>query len=140
MPLNAGNVLGPEDSGPAARWLSLIRQALNTNHCKDDVDHDKVTSQQGRQKPRLSFSDYLTLEDELDCEEFAKWSQDKSSNGQNSPLASTSGRHYCLATSKQMVGIFLCVWIRSDLFTHLSNLKVSCVGRGIMGYLGNKVN
>ena len=46
---------------------------------------------------------------------------------------------YCLAASKQMVGIFLCVWVRADLQRHISNLRVSCVGRGIMGYLGNKV-
>ena len=38
-----------------------------------------------------------------------------------------------------MVGIFLCVWVRADLQRHISNLRVSCVGRGIMGYLGNKV-
>ncbi|KAL2344983.1 hypothetical protein Fmac_006268 [Flemingia macrophylla] len=31
VPLNAGNVLGPEDSGPAAKWVGLIHQALNFN-------------------------------------------------------------------------------------------------------------
>ncbi|RZC71822.1 hypothetical protein C5167_034971, partial [Papaver somniferum] len=50
-----------------------------------------------------------------------------------SPKNSTSSR-YSLAASKQMVGIFLCVWVRTDLNQHVSNLKVSC----IMGYLGNK--
>nr|CAD1828730.1 unnamed protein product [Ananas comosus var. bracteatus] len=29
VPLNAGNVLGAEDKGPAYRWLALIRRALN---------------------------------------------------------------------------------------------------------------
>jgi hypothetical protein len=38
-----------------------------------------------------------------------------------------------------MVGIFLMVWVRSDIREHVKNLKVSCVGRGLMGYLGNKV-
>jgi len=93
VPLNAGNVLGPEDSGPAAKWLGLIREALNSN-------------------------------EELD------------NTGQNSPKSSP---RYCLAASKQMVGIFLSVWVRADLCNHVTNLKVSCVGRGIMGYLGNKV-
>ncbi|XP_027352914.1 type I inositol polyphosphate 5-phosphatase 8-like [Abrus precatorius] len=100
VPLNAGNVLGPEDSGPAAKWLTLIGQALNSNN----------------------FSEFLSLEDDLD-------------NGERSP---TSPRRYCLAASKQMVGIFLSVWVRTDLCDHISNVKVSCVGRGIMGYLGNK--
>lgn len=46
---------------------------------------------------------------------------------------------YCLVASKQMVGIFLTVWVKSDLRDSVKNLKVSCVGRGLMGYLGNKV-
>ncbi|KAA8548664.1 hypothetical protein F0562_000348 [Nyssa sinensis] len=45
---------------------------------------------------------------------------------------------YCLVSSKQMVGIFLTIWVRSDLREHVRNMKVSCVGRGLMGYLGNK--
>ncbi|KAE8701444.1 Type I inositol 1,4,5-trisphosphate 5-phosphatase CVP2 [Hibiscus syriacus] len=45
---------------------------------------------------------------------------------------------YCLVASKQMVGIFLTVWVKSDLRDDVRNLKVSCVGRGLMGYLGNK--
>ncbi|KAJ8563560.1 hypothetical protein K7X08_032012 [Anisodus acutangulus] len=45
---------------------------------------------------------------------------------------------YCLAASKQMVGIFLTVWVRSDLREHVRNMKVLCVGRGLMGYLRNK--
>ncbi|XP_004292579.1 PREDICTED: type I inositol 1,4,5-trisphosphate 5-phosphatase CVP2 [Fragaria vesca subsp. vesca] len=45
---------------------------------------------------------------------------------------------YCLVASKQMVGIFLTVWVKSDLRDDVRNMKVSCVGRGLMGYLGNK--
>ncbi|ONM07628.1 Type IV inositol polyphosphate 5-phosphatase 7 [Zea mays] len=50
-----------------------------------------------------------------------------------------TGSRYCLVASKQMVGIFLMVWVRSDIREHVKNLKVSCVGRGLMGYLGNKL-
>jgi hypothetical protein len=46
---------------------------------------------------------------------------------------------YCLVASKQMVGLFLMIWARSEIKTDIRNLKVSCVGRGLMGYLGNKV-
>ncbi|GAU18883.1 hypothetical protein TSUD_228730 [Trifolium subterraneum] len=45
---------------------------------------------------------------------------------------------YSLVASKQMVGIFLTVWVRGELKDHVKNMKVSCVGRGLMGYLGNK--
>ncbi|KAM0863359.1 hypothetical protein ACQ4PT_044636 [Festuca glaucescens] len=45
---------------------------------------------------------------------------------------------YCLVASKQMVGLFLMVWARREIKSDIRNLKVSCVGRGLMGYLGNK--
>ncbi|KAJ9675485.1 hypothetical protein PVL29_024419 [Vitis rotundifolia] len=40
--------------------------------------------------------------------------------------------------SKQMVGIFLTIWVRRSLRKHIQNLKVSTVGVGVMGYIGNK--
>lgn len=40
--------------------------------------------------------------------------------------------------SKQMVGIFISVWIRSNLRPYIRHPNVSCVGCGVMGYLGNK--
>ena len=148
IPLNAGNVLGPEDSGPASKWLTLIREALNP---KDDTINS--IDEQGSLKQRLSLSNCLSLEDELDNEEFGSMyhmhrnNSNASSIGESSPTSpfkrksqcSPKQQSYCLVTSKQMVGIFLCVWVREDLCKHVSNLKVSCVGRGIMGYLGNKV-
>ncbi|KAL9149894.1 hypothetical protein ABFS82_12G134900 [Erythranthe guttata] len=89
VPLNPGNVLGPEDCGPASKWISLIRKSLNGEIISSKID---------KLKPHK----------------------------------------YCLAASKQMVGIFLCVWVREDLNQYVTNLKVSCVGTGVMGYLGNK--
>lgn len=41
--------------------------------------------------------------------------------------------------SKQMVGILISVWVRSDLRPYIHHPSVSCVGCGIMGCLGNKV-
>ncbi|KAK4484113.1 hypothetical protein RD792_011333 [Penstemon davidsonii] len=40
--------------------------------------------------------------------------------------------------SKQMVGILISVWIRTNLQPFVQNPSVSCVGCGIMGCLGNK--
>jgi len=45
---------------------------------------------------------------------------------------------YGLVASKQMVGIFLTVWMRKELIQHVSHLRISSVTRGIMGCLGNK--
>lgn len=85
--LNAGNVLGAEDAGPARRWVSLIDQALN-------------------------------------------------STDEEAPVSAAA---YRLAASKQMVGVFLSVWMRAGLVPLVSDVKVSCVRRGVMGCTGNKV-
>lgn len=159
--MNAGNVLGAEDKGPADKWLSLIRDALNKNdpvlpHYYNNAtpnEHQAHLDQQGSLMPRLSFSDLLSLEDELstaDFERLLNLNRASTSSGESSPSSPlgqgrqesspTQQHRHCLAASKQMVGIFLCVWIRADLCRHISNMKVSCVGRGIMGYLGNKVS
>ena len=41
--------------------------------------------------------------------------------------------------SKHMVGIFLTIWVRRSLRSHIQNLDVSTVGVGVMGYIENKV-
>ncbi|KAL5992321.1 hypothetical protein ACLOJK_013237, partial [Asimina triloba] len=55
-----------------------------------------------------------------------------------SDYASQNNLNYCLISSKQMVGIFLSVWVRNELVPYIGHLRVSSVGRGIMGCLGNK--
>ncbi|KAL4281709.1 hypothetical protein GQ457_03G029510 [Hibiscus cannabinus] len=45
---------------------------------------------------------------------------------------------YVRIVSKQMVGIFLSIWVRRSLRQHIHNLKVSTVGVGVLGYIGNK--
>lgn len=46
---------------------------------------------------------------------------------------------YVRIVSKQMVGIYVSVWVQRKLRRHINNLKVSLVGVGLMGYMGNKV-
>ncbi|KAK6130617.1 hypothetical protein DH2020_035592 [Rehmannia glutinosa] len=45
---------------------------------------------------------------------------------------------YVRIVSKQMVGIFITVWVRRSLRRHIQNLNVSTVGVGVMGFIGNK--
>ncbi|CAI0557166.1 unnamed protein product, partial [Linum tenue] len=40
--------------------------------------------------------------------------------------------------SKKMVGVFVTIWVRRSLRKHIQNVKVSTVGVGVMGYIGNK--
>ncbi|KAK1403876.1 type IV inositol polyphosphate 5-phosphatase 3 [Heracleum sosnowskyi] len=46
--------------------------------------------------------------------------------------------HYVRIASKQMVGIFVTLWVRRSLRRHIQNVNVSTVGVGVMGYIGNK--
>ncbi|XP_042397918.1 type IV inositol polyphosphate 5-phosphatase 7-like isoform X1 [Zingiber officinale] len=211
VPLNAGNVLGSEDDGPAKKWLWLIRKALNSpDTCGSDSFHtpspvpDPILElnadferSSARQKNsaflhRRSFhslSRSMRMEGDtmfphpvLDhrfsvCErvsvgsrpsdfdpsprgEGPEGSSDGENIGEESPselfvspfygygappdpeeryrLSANSGLRYCLVASKQMVGIFLTIWVRNDIRDDVRELKVSCVGRGLMGYLGNK--
>ncbi|XP_076899108.1 type IV inositol polyphosphate 5-phosphatase 3-like [Bidens hawaiensis] len=45
---------------------------------------------------------------------------------------------YVRVVSKQMVGVFITIWVRRSLRKHIQNVNVSTVGVGVMGYIGNK--
>ncbi|KAK6929926.1 hypothetical protein RJ641_004020 [Dillenia turbinata] len=213
VPLNAGNVLGAEDNGPARKWLALIRKTLNNlpgtsggSGCytpspipdpivESNADFEGSTRQknssffhrrsfqttrswrmdndpyghQPRLDRRFSVCDRVIFghrPSDYDPNfrwghrpsDYSRWGSSDDDNGPGdspstviySPMSyggSTSVEdgyrlpghsRYCLVASKQMVGIFLTIWVRSDLRDDVKNMKVSCVGRGLMGYLGNK--
>lgn len=114
-----------------------------------------------RKGGRVSFSDLLAAEDDGsrrpstassepdDGSEASTPSPGPSSSSEEEPACAAArrwprgGRHrdqdrYRLAASKQMVGILLCVWVRADLLPRVARVRASCVGRGVMGYMGNK--
>ncbi|KAF8392344.1 hypothetical protein HHK36_022686 [Tetracentron sinense] len=202
VPLNAGNVLGAEDNGPARKWLSLIRKTLNnlpgtsgSGACYTpspipdpiaelDADFEGSTRQNASsffQRRSFQSSRSLRMDNDMsipqpqldrrfsvcdrvifghrpsDYDPNFRWgsSDEENIHGDSpstmfySPMSyggfasmedrdRPRGSRYCLVASKQMVGIFLTVWVRSDLRDNIKNMKVSCVGRGLMGYLGNK--
>ncbi|XP_058108428.1 type IV inositol polyphosphate 5-phosphatase 9-like [Magnolia sinica] len=110
VPLSTGNVLGPENGRISMKWNSLIRSALNkmVPTTKKNVQEAKV----GEKQKVYPFKDGDSRE-------------------------SVPPDFKCII-SKQMVGIFISVWMRADLRWYVQNPSVSCVGCGIMGCLGNK--
>lgn len=91
------------------------------------------------EKPEDSPSD---ASDECSTEEEddAFFDSDKgiSANSCFSKDANNKHPRYVRIVSKQMVGIYISVWVRKKLRRHIRNLKVSPVGVGLMGYMGNK--
>ncbi|XP_077224989.1 DNAse I-like superfamily protein isoform X2 [Tasmannia lanceolata] len=174
VPLNAGNVLVIEDNEPAAKWLSLINQALNRpNDQRDDPScpssesngsnkHNPKDSksQSGLlffQKPSLKvLSKNYRVDSSLlkicncaseslsqrqrtkELRELIQRVDPVEDESYMSELPCPNHLSYCLVASKQMVGIFLSVWVRTELVPHVGHLRICCVGRGIMGCLGNK--
>ncbi|CAD6273226.1 unnamed protein product [Miscanthus lutarioriparius] len=144
VPLNAGNVLGAEDKAPARKWLDLIRRALNGPASDDATSSSSSSSSSRSHRPpsdthllqkggRVSFSDLLAAAEDD--------SRSRPSTESSEPAVRRhrGGRYrYRLAASKQMVGILLCVWVRADLLPCVAGVRASCVGRGVMGYMGNK--
>ncbi|GER24853.1 type I inositol polyphosphate 5-phosphatase [Striga asiatica] len=197
VPLNAGNVLGTEDNGPARKWLSLIRKTLNSlpgnseNYrtpspapnpiveLDDDFENSSrenplssffhrrsfqslsrsmrmmmtmendVSTPQPRLDRRFSVCDrviydhrpsdcyYGSSDDEIGPGDYSPYAQhyynspvtynNNNNNNNNNNVFVEDGDNrnlrYCLVASKQMVGIFLTVWIKSDLRDAVGNLK-----------------
>ncbi|KAL1536704.1 hypothetical protein AAHA92_29309 [Salvia divinorum] len=157
VPLNAGNVLVIEDNEPASKWLALISQTLNKPY------HEANESECGNNSSLFRKNCLKALNKNLrgDSDIF-KACNCSSDSGRRTKLRDPCADplNYCdsssddcistaeislptrlgyqLVASKQMVGLFLSVWARRDLVKNIGHLRVSCLGRGIMGYLGNK--
>lgn len=54
------------------------------------------------------------------------------------PTSKNQHLRYSLIKSKQMVGIFVTIWVKKELVPLIGHLRTSCISRGILGYLGNK--
>ena len=111
VPLNARNVLGSRNSRISLQWNSLIGAALNKTAYKLERAEQ---AEAGELQKVYPLKEHKSVD--------AKESQ-----------------HFQCIISKQMVGIYITVWIRTDLCPYIRHPSVSCVGSGIMGCLGNKV-
>jgi hypothetical protein len=112
VPLRARNVLGADKKRVGMRWIELIRATLSRSHSQRQRGGGSSGDGGGKQQKVHPVRD-----------------------GGRGELA----RDYRCVVSKQMVGILLTVWVRSDLRRFVRRPSVSCVGCGVMGCLGNKV-
>ena len=146
VPLSAGNVLGAENNGPAARWQHLIRHTLNYTSCNSGSFRRSCSTPSSLwQETSMDFTDTCNQElGGINLTSFASRGTPVPSPVLNSRSSSgyrscQNRSRYAMIASKQMVGLFVSVWVKSDLRRSVRNVKVSCIGCGLMGYLGNKV-
>ncbi|XP_057804814.1 type IV inositol polyphosphate 5-phosphatase 9-like isoform X1 [Salvia miltiorrhiza] len=109
VPLTAGNILAAENSDISKHWNSLIKAALNKRTLTEDTLQKTEVGESQRIYPLRT----------------------------QSSIKSNATDYKCII-NKQMVGIYITMWARTDLHQYISNLGVSCVGCGILGRLGNK--
>ncbi|KDP45431.1 hypothetical protein JCGZ_09680 [Jatropha curcas] len=135
VPLKTRNVIGAEDPTEATNWNLLVGKTLNDKYgcpwltpttnsiSSDNYQYEKIYNNSER---RTSFSGYFGIQ-----------MRDKLRTQHEDLLG---GSKYKLMASKKMVGVFISVWMKKELLRKycVSNVKVSSVACGIMGYLGNK--
>ncbi|KAM7254002.1 hypothetical protein ACFE04_031684 [Oxalis oulophora] len=110
------NPSNPQNSG---------RGLKRSHHSSEDLRSVRTGHKLEAIHPLLDLSDGSSDEDH---ESFRETPIEKSNSWQK----------YVRIVSKQMVGIYVSIWVRKCLRRHINNLKVSPVGVGLMGYLGNK--
>ncbi|KAK4395532.1 Type IV inositol polyphosphate 5-phosphatase 9 [Sesamum angolense] len=110
VPLSAGNILVTENSNISMKWNSLIKAALNKRKVTEDRLPEKAeVGEIQRIFPLKTHSSINSSAPDFEC-----------------------------IISKQMVGIYITVWVRTELHGYISHPSVSCVGCGVLGRLGNK--
>ncbi|KAG2617907.1 hypothetical protein PVAP13_3NG258062 [Panicum virgatum] len=156
IPLEVGYMIGTEDTRPVAAWEHIIHEALNKK-CPDKSKFEHHSDSPARFNP----SDYVL---EMDNGLLNESSNDSDGELHLLDSARSSGSGHCLQPldlacdvsidnrverkrpqyvrliSKQMVGVFLSVWVRRSLQKHIQNVQVSIVGVGTRGFIGNKRN
>lgn len=110
VPLNAGNVLRQENNDISMKWNSLIKAALGKSMLPEE---------------RLQKADVGEIQRIYPLKTHR--------------FGSSGAPEYECVVSKQMVGIFITIWVRKVLLGYISHPSVSTVGCGVLGCLRNKV-
>ncbi|KAK9080793.1 hypothetical protein SSX86_000551 [Deinandra increscens subsp. villosa] len=161
IPLNAGNIFGSEDNRPIPIWENIIRETLNNIQpvktkfkCYSDppspsrfrpsdhapnIEHEMVLESDSETEVEIStYNDSVTtdsLETYVSGDKKVKpgvnWLAKLNTDRKRKP-------QYVRIVSKQMVGVFITIWVHRSLRKQIQNVHVSTVGVGVMGYIGNK--
>ncbi|XP_031374630.1 type I inositol polyphosphate 5-phosphatase 10 isoform X2 [Punica granatum] len=131
----SGSLFFPKPSLKRMSKIFRVENGRRLKACNCTMDLERKNSKDFCFRCQQSYisEDDLSSEDEDD---------DEANSLEISDIPASFGannhRRYSLVASKQMVGIFVCVWMRTELIQYVGHLRISCISRGIMGCLGNK--
>lgn len=128
-------MIGAEDPTEATNWNLLIGKALNDKYGCPWLTPmlNPISSDNYLYVPVPDSERRLSVSSNI-----AGTPMKERSKTQHERLK--EGSKYKLMASKKMVGVFTSVWMKKELLRKycISNVKISSVACGIMGYLGNK--
>eukprot|EP00200_Dunaliella_tertiolecta_P008069 CAMPEP_0202382550 /NCGR_PEP_ID=MMETSP1127-20130417/43771_1 /ASSEMBLY_ACC=CAM_ASM_000462 /TAXON_ID=3047 /ORGANISM="Dunaliella tertiolecta, Strain CCMP1320" /LENGTH=877 /DNA_ID=CAMNT_0048981771 /DNA_START=237 /DNA_END=2871 /DNA_ORIENTATION=- len=123
VPLSAGNVVVGSDTSNVDAWDSLIFRHLNGEE-RIPRPHETKHSDESHQSSTLGLSEQ----------------REGTAQAQGGGQASTAGTPdiFVQVAGKQLVGLYLTIWVRAELLPHIKGVQATQVATGFGGYLGNK--
>ena len=123
-------------------FMPVCRKQLKACNCP--VEMTKTSYRDACFRCPKAYADETDSSEEDEQEEVKDKEKSRNSYGSvtdgiSSVPAARDQLKYNLIACKQMVGIFVTVWVKKELVQHIGHLRKSCIGRGILGCLGNKV-
>ena len=149
IPLTPGNVLAVQDSAQTEMWEAVLDRALNGNAANQESTRRRGVYAKSsyeraaeRTTPAPTNASWVNFEDD-DAEEDDIFRAMDARNVQQLPPVPTSKgvAMYRPVAQKQLVGVYVTVWVKATLLTHITEVRVSTVSTGInlgLGVLGNK--
>eukprot|EP00884_Botryococcus_braunii_P001968 jgi/Botrbrau1/11772/Bobra.0195s0097.1 len=162
VPLNASNVVMGASLEAAATWDRLIEAVLNKGSPPSpsprENGHVIIRSRSSSANLHDAAPDFFSLLDQdglngaasangnpdTTLDVLAAFNQEPSpsklANGHAAPNNDllNSNAAYLQVAAKQMVGLYLSIWVKRGLVPHIRGVQVTSVGTGVLGYMGNK--
>ncbi|KAF5838127.1 hypothetical protein DUNSADRAFT_3377 [Dunaliella salina] len=135
VPLSAGNIVVGSDTSNVDSWDSLICRHLNGEGSERNFlsrsSSSSSSSSGSSSSSSSSFSRRPVETQHLD--------DDHQASTQRAPGQRAGALNaYVQVASKQLVGLYLTIWVRAELLPHIKGVQATQVATGFGGYLGNK--
>ena len=155
IPLTPGNVLAVQDSAQTEMWESVLDRALNGDAANQEStrrrgafaesSYERAASRTSTQNVQDATpgASWVNFEDDANDDDDLFQAMDARNARPRPPAVPTMKgvAMYRPVAQKQLVGVYVTVWVKATLLTHVTEVRVSTVSTGInlgLGVLGNK--
>jgi len=155
IPLTPGNVLAVQDSAQTEMWEAVLDRALNGDAANQESTRRRGAFSESSYERAASRTSAQNVQDATPDASWVHFEDD--ANDDNDLFQAMDARNarprlpavptmkgvamYRPVAQKQLVGVYVTVWVKATLLTHVTEVRVSTVSTGInlgLGVLGNK--